>query len=128
MRFYRRDDADGRLEFTGENIIDHTPKNEMVRIYTGDAFDIVGERRRTDYILSNRNDSMDEAFEIRLRNRKTEPVEVRVTERLYRWVNWQIVQQSDDFAKTDAQTVEFRVTVPPDSEKVVTYRVRYDWK
>lgn len=127
-RFYRRDDADGRLEFTGENTIDHTPKNETVRIYTGDAFDIVGERHRTDYILSNRNDSMDEAFEIRLRNRKTEPVEVRVTERLYRWVNWQIVQQSDDFAKTDAQTVEFRVTVPPDSEKVVTYRVRYDWK
>lgn len=127
-RFYRRDDADGRLEFTGENTIDHTPKNETMRIYTGDAFDIVGERRRTDYILSNRNDSMDEAFEIRLRNRKTEPVEVRVTERLYRWVNWQIVQQSDDFAKTDAQTVEFRVTVPPDSEKVVTYRVRYDWK
>jgi hypothetical protein len=127
-RFYRRDDADGRLEFTGENTIDHTPKNETMRIYTGDAFDIVGERHRTDYILSNRNDSMDEAFEIRLRNRKTEPVEVRVTERLYRWVNWQIVQQSDDFAKTDAQTVEFRVTVPPDSEKVVTYRVRYDWK
>ena len=127
-RFYRRDDADGRLEFIGENTIDHTPKNETMRIYTGDAFDIVGERHRTDYILSNRNDSMDEAFEIRLRNRKTEPVEVRVTERLYRWVNWQIVQQSDDFAKTDAQTVEFRVTVPPDSEKVVTYRVRYDWK
>ena len=127
-RFYRRDDADGRLEFTGENTIDHTPKNETVRIYTGDAFDIVGERRRTDYVLSNRNDSMDEAFEITLRNRKTEPVEVRVTERLYRWVNWQIMQQSDDFAKTDAQTFEFRVTVPPDSEKIVTYRVRYDWK
>jgi hypothetical protein len=127
-RFYRRDDADSRLEFTGENTIDHTPKNETVRIYTGDAFDIVGERRRTDYLLSNRNDSMDEAFEITLRNRKTEPVEVRVTERLYRWVNWQIMQQSDDFAKTDAQTIEFRVTVPPDSEKIVTYRVRYDWK
>lgn len=127
-RFYRRDDADSRLEFTGENTIDHTPKNETVRIYTGDAFDIVGERRRSDYLLSNRNDSMEEAFEITLRNRKTEPVEVRVTERLYRWVNWQIMQQSDDFAKTDAQTIEFRVTVPPDSEKIVTYRVRYDWK
>jgi len=47
-RFYRRDDADGRLEFTGENLIDHTPKNETVRLYTGDAFDIVGERKRTD--------------------------------------------------------------------------------
>jgi hypothetical protein len=71
---------------------------------------------------------MDEAFEITLRNRKTEPVEVRVTERLYRWVNWQIMQPSDDFTKTDAQTIEFRVTIPPDSEKIVTYRVRYDWK
>jgi len=51
-----------------------------------------------------------------------------VVERLYRWMNWQIVEQSDAWTKTDAQTAEFRVTVPPDGEKVVTYRVRYDWK
>jgi hypothetical protein len=51
-----------------------------VRIYTGDAFDIVGERKRTDYKLSNRNDEVEEAFEIKVRNRKKEPVEVRVTE------------------------------------------------
>jgi hypothetical protein len=127
-RFYRRDDADGRLEFTGENTIDHTPKNELVRIYTGDAFDVVGERKRTDYVLNNRNDQIEEEFEIHLRNRKTEPVEVRVAERLYRWVNWQIVTQSHDFTKTDAQNIEFRVTVPADGETVVKYRVRYDWK
>jgi len=128
VRFYRRDDADGRMEFTGENLIDHTPRNELVRLYTGDAFDLVGERRQTDYVLTNRNDSLEESFEIRLRNRKTEPVEVRVVEPLYRGVNWSIVQKSHEFTKTDARTAEFRVTVPADGETVVTYRVHYDWK
>lgn len=127
-RFYRQDDADGRLEFTGENTIDHTPKNETVRLYTGDAFDLVGERKRTDFQLNNRQDEMEEAFEIKVRNRKTEPVEVRVTETLYRWSNWTVLSQSHDFEKTDAQSIEFRVTVPADGETVVRYRVRYDWK
>ncbi len=127
-RFYRRDEADGRLEFTGENAIDHTPKNEKVRIYTGDAFDIVGERRQTNYVLTNRQDQAEESFEIKIRNRKAEAVEVRVVERLYRWANWEIVQKSHDFEKTDAQSVEFRVNVPADGETVVTYRVRYDWR
>ena len=127
-RFYRRDEADGRLEFTGENSIDHTAKNETLRIYTGDAFDVTGERKRTDYVLSNRQDQVEEAFEIKVRNHKSEAVEVRVTERLYRWRNWEITQKSNDFLKTDAQTVEFRVQVPADGETVVTYRVRYDWR
>jgi hypothetical protein len=126
-RFYRRDD-DGRLEFTGENTIDHTPQGETVRIYTGDAFDLVGERKRTDYKLDNNQRQMEEAFEIRIRNRKKEPVRVRVAERLYRWVNWAIVERSDDFVKTDAQNVEFVIVVEPDQEKIVTYRVRYDWR
>ena len=127
-RFYRRDDADGRLEFTGENTLDHTAKNETVRLYTGDAFDLVGERRRTDFQMSGRNDFMEEAFEIKVRNRKTEPVEVRIAERLYRGVNWTISNPSHEFVKTDAQNVEFRVTVPADGETVVTYRVRYTWR
>jgi len=127
-RFYRRDDTDGRLEFTGENTIDHTARNETIRIYTGDAFDVVGERKRTDYVVSGRNDWLEEAFEIKVRNRKETPVEVRVTEDLYRWMNWQVTQQSHDFTKTDAQKIEFRVNVPADGETVVTYRVRYDWR
>ena len=48
MRFYRQD-TDGQVEFTGENTIDHTPKDELIRVYTGNAFDLVGERRRTDF-------------------------------------------------------------------------------
>ncbi|MFZ5495982.1 MAG: DUF4139 domain-containing protein [Verrucomicrobiota bacterium] len=127
-RFYRQDAADGRLEFTGENVIDHTPKNETVRLHTGDAFDLVGERRRTDFVLNNRQDQMEEAFEIKVRNRKTEPVEVRVAERLYRWSNWAVVDKTHDFEKRDDRNIEFRVTVPADGETVVRYRVRYDWR
>jgi hypothetical protein len=126
MRFYRRDDADGRIEFTGENELDHTAKNELIRVKTGDAFDVVGERIRSDFQSSGRQETAEEAFEIKLRNRKAEPVTIRVVERLYRWSNWRILQQSDPAEKKDAQTIEFTVTVPPDSEKVVTYRVRYE--
>lgn len=128
MRFYRRDEADGRIEFTGENELDHTARNEMIRVKTGDAFDVVGERTRTNFQGQNRQDYAEEDFEIRVRNRKAEPIEVRIVEHLYRWSNWTITQKSDEFAKQDAQTVEFRVTIPADAEKVVTYRVRYDWK
>ena len=128
VRFYRKDETDQRIEFIGENNIDHTPQGELVRLYTGDSFDLVGERKRSDYQLSSRNDQMDESFEIKLRNRKTEPVEIRVVERLYRWVNWEILQKSDAFTKTDAQTIEFRVQLKPDEEKIVTYRVRYNWQ
>lgn len=127
-RFYRQDDADGRPEFTGENSIDHTPQGETVRIRTGDAFDLVGSRTRSDYSLSVKEDQLEEAFEIKLRNRKKETVEIRVAERLYRWVNWEIVQKSDEFMKVGFRNIEFRVTLKPDEEKVVSYRVRYNWK
>ena len=126
MRFYRRDEADGRIEFTGENELGHTAKNELIRVKTGDAFDVVGERIRSDFQSSGRQEWAEEAFEIKVRNRKAEPITVRVVEHLYRWSNWRIVQQSQEFTKKDAQTIEFNVPVPPDSEKVVTYRVRYE--
>ena len=128
MRFYRRDEADGRIEFTGENELDHTAKNEWLRIYTGDAFDVVGERVRTDFQGNNRQDFAEEAFEIKLRNRKAEPVTVRVVEHLYRWTNWTVLTKSDELAKKDAQTIEFSVLLQPDQERSITYRVRYDWR
>jgi hypothetical protein len=70
---------------------------------------------------------LDESFEIKLRNRKPEPVEIRVVEHLYRWNNWVITAKSDDFKKTDSQTIEFRVPVKPDEERTVTYTVHYSW-
>ncbi len=127
-RFYRQDDADGRLEFVGENTIDHTAKNETVRIYTGNVFDIAVERKAVDSKMSSFKDEREEAYEITLRNRKAEAVEVRVTEHFYRGPNWEIIVQSDASEKTDAQTAEFRVKLKPDEEKKITYRVRYDWK
>lgn len=126
VRFYRRDD-DGQLQFTGENTIDHTPADETIRLYTGNAFDVVGERRRTDFHVDSKGRTFDETFEIKIRNHKKEAVQVRVVERLYRWNNWQILQNSTKFNKKDAQTVEFPVTVAPDGEQVVTYTVHYSW-
>jgi hypothetical protein len=103
VRFYRRDE-DGQLEFTGENTIDHTPENEMLRIYTGNAFDIVGERHRMNYRIENDKHWIDESFQIQLRNHKKRPVTVRVVEHLYRCDNWQIMQKSDEFKKVRTVT------------------------
>ena len=83
VRFYRRND-DGQIEFTGENMIDHTPHDETIRIYTGNAFDIAGERRRTNYTVETGKRTATETFEIKVRNHKKEPVDVRVVEHLYR--------------------------------------------
>ncbi len=126
LRFYRRD-ADGQMEFVGEDMIDHTPRNETIRVTTGNAFDLVGERKQTNFRVDTSDKWMDESFEIKLRNRKQEPVEFRVVEHLYRWNNWDITAKSDDFKKTDSQTIEFRVPVKPDEERTVTYTVHYSW-
>jgi hypothetical protein len=126
LRFYKQDD-DKQLEFTGENLIDHTPKDEVVRVFTGNAFDLVGERRRTAIGVDSANHWLEESFEIKLRNHKKEAVEIRVVEHLFRWVNWDIPQKTDDFVKTNAQTIEFRVQVKPDEEKIIKYRVHYSW-
>lgn len=126
-RFYRRD-ADGQLEFTGENMIDHTPRNETVRLFTGNAFDLVGERTRTDYKIDTSANWLDESFEIKVRNRKeNESVEIRVVEHLYRALNWSIADSSDVYKKTDASTVEFRIQLKPNEEKTVWYKAHYTW-
>jgi len=126
LRFYRRD-ADGQMEFVGEDMIDHTPRNETIRVTTGDSFDLVGERKQVNFHVDTADKWLDESFEIKLRNQKKDPVEIRVVEHLYRWNNWDITAKSDDFKKTDSQTIEFRVPVKPDEERTVTYTVHYSW-
>jgi len=126
VRFYRRND-DGQIEFTGENMIEHTPHDETVRIYTGNAFDLAGERRRSDYIVDNNKRTATESFEIKVRNHKKEPVDVRVVEHLYRAVNWDIASSSTEYKKKDSHTIEFPVTVAPDEEKTITYSAHYTW-
>ena len=126
LRFYRRD-SDDSLQFIGENTIDHTPKDETIRVYTGNAFDIVGERKRTAYHVDTNARWMDESFEIRVRNHKKESANVRVVEHLNRCDNWKLTEQSNNFKKHDSHTIEFPVTVAPDGEQVVTYTVHYWW-
>jgi hypothetical protein len=126
LRFYRRD-TDGHLEFVGENSIDHTPKDETIRVYTGNAFDVVGERKRTNYHVESSQHWMEESFEIHIRNHKKDAVNVRAVEHLYRWTNWKVTEHSADFQKKDAQTIEFPVTVAPNGEQVITYTVHYSW-
>ncbi len=126
VRFYKQDN-DQQLEFTGENVIDHTPNDETVSIYTGNAFDLVGERRRTNYKIDTAKDWIDESFEVTLRNHKKEAVEIRVIEHLFRWFTWDITEKSDPFVKTNAQMMEFRVQLKPDEEKTLHYTVHYSW-
>jgi len=126
LRFYKQDE-DKQLEFTGENLIDHTPRDETLRVFTGNAFDLVGERRRTNVKADSSNHWLDETFEIKLRNHKKEPVDIRVVEHLFRWTNWEIREKSDPFTKMNAQTMEFRVPVKADEEKTIHYTVHYSW-
>ena len=125
VRFYRSNAQ--QLEFTGENQIDHTPADELVKIYTGDAFDLVGERKRTNFKVDTSNKWADESFEITLRNRKKEPVNIRVVEHLYRWNNWEVREKSDDFLKISSDEIQFRLDVKPGEERRVTYTVHYSW-
>lgn len=126
MRFYRMD-SDGQLEFTGENTIDHTPKSETVRVYLGNAFDLVGERTRTNFYTHPSRDLIRETYEVEVRNRSEDEVTVQVVEPLFRWSNWKITETSHEFEKTDSQTIEYPVTVAPDSVEKVTYTVEYTW-
>jgi hypothetical protein len=125
IRVYKAD-SDGGNQFIGEDNIDHTAKDETIRLNIGNAFDVVGERKQTNFTRVN-DRTIEETYEIKLRNHKKEAVEVRVVEHLFRWSNWQILKSTQDYAKTDAQTMEFRVKVAPDGESTVNYTVRYSW-
>jgi hypothetical protein len=120
IRVYKADD-DGSLEFIGEDAIDHTPKDEDVKIYVGDAFDIVAERNRTNFDrVSDR--VVVETFEIKLRNHKEAAVDVVVSEHIYG--DWSISNSSYKFDKKKADLAEFTVPVEAGGESILTYTVR----
>ncbi len=125
IRVYKQD-TDGGNQFIGEDNIDHTAKDEMIRLNIGNAFDVVGERKQVNFNKIN-DKTIEETYQIKLRNHKKEAVQVRAVEHLFRWSNWQILQPSTDYNKLDAQTIEFRVNVPPDGEQTINYTVRYTW-
>jgi len=127
LRVSQLDKADGSLEFIGEDTIDHTPKDEQVRVKLGSAFDVVGERRQVSFSVDTAAKWMEEEIEVKLRNHKSQPVDVVVKENLYRWSNWKILTQTHKYDKEDARTISFPVKVAKDGETVVRYRVRYTW-
>lgn len=125
IRVYRKDGL--QLEFVGEDSIQHTPRNESVRLNLGNAFDLTGDRKRTDFSVDQSRRSMEERFEIKLNNRGKKPVEIRVIEHLVRAANWTVVLKSHEFRKLDSNTIEFSVPVLPEQETVVSYSVQYTW-
>jgi hypothetical protein len=125
VRVYK-EDVDGSTQFIGEDSIDHTPKDEKVRLYIGDAFDIVGERRQTNFRKPGSR-SMEESYEITIRNHKDEAVEVRVVEHMFRWSEWEITSETQEHIKTDARTVEYHLDIPANGEETVEYTVFYRW-
>jgi hypothetical protein len=120
VRVYKEDKS-GAQEFVGEDRIDHTAKDETVRMTIGNAFDIVGEYRQVDQRRISDKEA-ETSHEIKLRNHKTEAVTVKVVEHAYG--DWRVTTSSPDFVKKDATTLEFTVTIPADGEKVVTYTLR----
>jgi hypothetical protein len=127
IRVSKMDSADKTLEFIGEDVIDHTPRNEKVSIRLGSAFDVVGERRQLDFKVDTSRKTMAEEIEIKLRNQKKEAVTVIVKENLYRWVNWQITAKTHEFEKQDARTIQFPVKIAAGDEVTLRYSVQYTW-
>lgn len=127
VRVSRLDEADKSLEFIGEDLIDHTARNETVQIKLGSAFDVVGERRQVDFRIDTNAKWIEEDIEVKVRNQKGEPVSVTVKEVLYRWSNWTILKKSQDYEKQDSRTIHFPVKIAKESESVVRYTVRYTW-
>lgn len=120
VRVYKADQS-GAQQFIGENRIDHTPKDESVRIKLGDAFDVVAERKQTDYKTIARR-IFEYAYEIRIRNHKEEAVTVIVNEPI--GGDWEIINSTFPAEKTAAFAARFRVPVAKDGEAVLSYRVR----
>jgi len=126
VRVYKRDD-DGKEQFVGEDQIDHTPKDERIRLYLGNAFDIVGERSQKDFKSFAGGRVVEEIIEIKVRNHKKEPVTVEVYEHPWRWSQWEIVQAGTEWEKVDQTTLKFPVKIARDGESVVRYTIRYSW-
>ena len=120
VRVYKAD-KEGSLQFVGEDSIDHTPRDEKIRIKLGDAFDVVGSRKQTDW-KKIASDTYEAAFEISLRNHKKEDVMVKVVEPVPG--DWIMLNSSHEYKKTEAFAAEFNIPVPRDKEVKLTYRVR----
>ncbi|HEX8709159.1 MAG TPA: DUF4139 domain-containing protein [Pyrinomonadaceae bacterium] len=120
IRLYKQDSG-GAQQFIGEDRIDHTPKDEDVRIKVGDAFDIIAERKQTDYKVLG-NDLYEYAYEITIRNHKETPINVIVNEAI--GGDWRMMSSNFKAEKTTAFSARFNIPVARDAETKLVYRVR----
>ncbi|MBF4990873.1 DUF4139 domain-containing protein [Methylophilus sp. QUAN] len=124
MRVYKKDN-DGTAQFVGEDQIDHTPKNDTVRLKLGNAFDVTADRVQTDFKnLSKPNQSQvyESAYAITLHNAKKEAVTVTVQEPLNG--DWKILNESQPHKKTSAHQASWQVNVPAEGDVTLKYRVQ----
>lgn len=126
VRVYKKD-GDGKEQFVGEDLLDHTPKDEEVRLYLGNAFDVVGQRAQTDFKNLAFNRGVEETIQIKVRNHKKDAAEVMIYEHPWRWSEWSIAKSDAKYEKIDQSTIRFPVKIEPDKEKTVTYTIRYSW-
>ncbi|MCH2038663.1 MAG: hypothetical protein MK137_08750, partial [Rickettsiales bacterium] len=127
VRVSKRDEADGNLEFIGESVIDHTPKDEKVDVKLGNAFDVVAKRiiKHSSNDRSNRRSS--QTVEVTLKNRKDDRIKIQVIEPLTGHKNWVISNNSHTYKKKTAHEVEFFVPLNPGQERKLYYTVDYRW-
>jgi hypothetical protein len=122
VRVYQGD-SKGRVQFIGEDRIGHTPKDETLDLHIGNAFDVVAERKQTDFKTYGR--AFEFAFEISLRNHKPEPITVIVNEPI--GGDWTMLDSNFKYEKTAAFAARFTVPVAANAESVLKYRVRVQW-
>jgi hypothetical protein len=120
VRVYQADSRGG-VQFVGEDRIGHTPKGETLNLKIGNAFDVVCERRQSDFQKIS-GSVYESEYEITLRNRKATPITIEVNEPI--GGTWQMIRSSHTFSKTDAWAAQFTVPAAPDATAVIKYRVR----
>lgn len=130
LRVYKAD-AGGQLQFIGEDSIDHTPKDEDLQVFLGNAFDLTAEKKtmnttRNGKILDYGKSCEEKEKEVTLKNHKTEDVTITVVENTY-GTDTNILEESIPFEKEDEYTYKFKVAVPKDGEVKLTYTVKRCW-
>ena len=125
VRIYQND-IDGAREFIGDDSIDHTPKDELVKVRMGRAFDIAAQKTQTHQQRPARRVRV-ETFKITLRNNKDQAIRMAVEDYLHPRRNWKITATSDEFTKKDYRTITFEKEMLANSEWIITYTVRYWW-
>jgi hypothetical protein len=123
VKVYQRD-ASGSVQLLGEDNIDHTPRDEKLSLIVGRSFDVVAERKRTNFQRIN-DRTVRETYEIEVRNRKETAEKVFVIERS--WGDWKVTTKSQEFQKMDSNTLQFTLDLKPNETKQIVYTIETKW-